>query len=80
MFFRNIIKPVQKIHLGKRAHTDAARLKNQTVLAAPSWLLGRVFPVTGGPVFIILEGMVLSMGLGQREVLKPGSACASLLM
>ena len=50
------------------------------VLAVPSWLLGRAFPVIGGPVFAILAGMVLSMGLGQREVLKPGSACASLLM
>ena len=29
------------------------------VLAIPSWLLGRIFPVIGGPVFALLLGMVL---------------------
>ena len=29
------------------------------VLAIPSWLLGRAFPVIGGPVFAILMGMIL---------------------
>ena len=31
------------------------------VLAVPCWLLGKAFPVVGGPVFAILAGMVLSM-------------------
>ena len=47
------------------------------VLAVPSWLLGRAFPVIGGPVFAILAGMVLSLILGQREILKPGIAFTS---
>lgn len=31
------------------------------VIALPCWLLGRAFPVIGGPVFAILAGMVLSL-------------------
>ena len=30
-------------------------------LAVPSWLLGRAFPIVGGPVFAILTGMVAAL-------------------
>ena len=42
------------------------------VLAIPAWLLGKAFPVIGGPVFAILEGMLISMVLRSRERFQPG--------
>jgi len=42
------------------------------VLAIPAWLLGKAFPVIGGPVFAILEGMLISMVLRNRERFQPG--------
>ena len=30
-------------------------------LAVPSWLLGKAFPVVGGPVFAILLGMAVAL-------------------
>ena len=32
-------------------------------LAVPCWLLGKAFPIVGGPVFAILSGMVVGMFL-----------------
>lgn len=31
------------------------------VLAVPSWLLGKAFPIVGGPVFAILLGMIIAL-------------------
>lgn len=47
------------------------------LLAIPSWLLGRAFPVIGGPVFAILAGMVVTLILGHRASLQPGIAFTS---
>ena len=47
------------------------------VLAVPSWLLGRVFPVVGGPVFAILAGMVVAMVLRDRSSYQAGIAYTS---
>lgn len=41
-------------------------------LAIPSWILGRIFPVVGGPVFAILLGMVAAMLVGRRACLQGG--------
>ena len=42
------------------------------VLAAPCWLLGKAFPVVGGPVFAILAGMVISLFYRDRERTRDG--------
>ena len=47
------------------------------VLAIPSWLLGRAFPIVGGPVFAILAGMMLSLLLRDRSRYQPGIAFTS---
>lgn len=31
------------------------------VIAIPSWLLGKAFPVIGGPVIAILAGMLITL-------------------
>ena len=31
------------------------------VIAIPSWLLGKTFPVVGGPVIAILAGMLITL-------------------
>ena len=31
------------------------------VIAVPSWLLGKTFPVVGGPVIAILAGMLITL-------------------
>lgn len=31
------------------------------VIAIPSWLLGKIFPVIGGAVIAIIAGMILTM-------------------
>ena len=31
------------------------------VIAIPAWLLGKAFPVVGGPVIAILAGMLITM-------------------
>ena len=45
-------------------------------LAVPSWLLGRTFPVIGGPVFAILAGMAAA-GRAFRQALpsRPKRCC-----
>ena len=47
------------------------------LLAVPSWLLGKLFPVVGGPVFAILGGMVVAMVLRNRTPYQPGIAFTS---
>ena len=47
------------------------------VLAVPSWLLGRAFPVIGGPVIAILLGMVVSLVLKDRTRYQSGIAFTS---
>ena len=47
------------------------------VLSIPAYLLGRIFPVVGGPVFAILIGMVISTGLHDRERFQAGIAFTS---
>lgn len=42
------------------------------VLAVPCWLLGKAFPVVGGPVFAILAGMVISLFYQNRERTRDG--------
>ena len=43
------------------------------VIAIPAWLLGRQFPIIGGPVFGILLGMLLA-GINRPAALEPGIA------
>ena len=31
------------------------------IIAVPSWLLGKTFPIIGGPVIAILAGMLITM-------------------
>ena len=47
------------------------------VLAVPSWLLGRAFPIVGGPVFAILLGMALALLLRDRGAAQAGVAYTS---
>ena len=42
------------------------------VIAFPSWFLGRIFPVVGGPVFAILSGMILTLLIKTKEPFAPG--------
>ena len=42
------------------------------VIAVPSFFLGKLVPVVGGPVFSILIGMVAAMFLRNREALESG--------
>ncbi|BAL84987.1 hypothetical protein SELR_pSRC101800 (plasmid) [Selenomonas ruminantium subsp. lactilytica TAM6421] len=43
------------------------------VIAIPAWLLGKQFPIIGGPVFGILLGMLLA-GINRPSTLEPGIA------
>ena len=36
-------------------------------IAVPSWLLGKLVPVIGGPVFSIVIGMVIALDASQAE-------------
>lgn len=47
------------------------------ILAVPSWLLDRAFPVIGGPVFAILAGMVVTMILRDKSRYQAGIAFTS---
>lgn len=46
-------------------------------IAVPAWLLGRAFPVVGGPIFGILIGMALCLALRDKEVYRAGIAFTS---
>lgn len=41
-------------------------------IALPAWLLGKLVPVVGGPVFAILMGMLLTLFLKKKDQLQPG--------
>ena len=41
-------------------------------LAVPSAVLGKLFPVVGGPVFAILIGMILALVIKKRDSLESG--------
>ena len=47
------------------------------ILSIPSYLLGRLFPVVGGPVFAILAGMAVSLLLKDRGRYQAGIAFTS---
>ena len=47
------------------------------LLAIPSWWLGPLFPVIGGPVFAIVLGMAVTLLMGSREVFQAGVAFTS---
>ena len=42
-------------------------------IAIPAWFLGKTVPVVGGPVFSILIGMIVTLFLKKRIVLKAAS-------
>ena len=41
-------------------------------IAVPAWLLGKAFPVIGGPVIAILIGMLLTLGWKEKGKAAPG--------
>lgn len=41
-------------------------------IAVPCWMLGKIFPVIGGPVFAILAGMVVTQWYRDRKAAQPG--------
>ena len=41
-------------------------------IAVPSWVLGKLFPVMGGPVIAILTGMILTLFIKDRGVFESG--------
>ena len=46
-------------------------------LAAPCWMLGKAFPIVGGPVFAILAGMVVTMFYRSKARTQAGIAYTS---
>ena len=46
-------------------------------LAVPSWLLGKAFPVVGGPVFAILLGMAVALFYKKKDRAQAGIAFTS---
>ena len=42
------------------------------ILSVPSMLLGKAFPIIGGPVIAIIAGMILAQFMPVTESLKPG--------
>ena len=46
-------------------------------IAIPCWLLGKQFPVIGGPVFAILAGMILTLMLKNKGKTKDGTTYTS---
>ena len=46
-------------------------------LAIPSWLLGKAFPVVGGPVFAILLGMAVALFYKKKDRTQAGIAFTS---
>ncbi|MGI6254679.1 MAG: YeiH family protein [Acutalibacter sp.] len=47
------------------------------VVAVPSWMLGKLLPVVGGPVFAILIGMVIALFYRKKNRTQPGIAFTS---
>lgn len=46
-------------------------------IAVPTWFLGNLFPVIGGPVFSILIGMILTLIIKDKGSMRPGIAFTS---
>ena len=46
-------------------------------LAVPCWLLGKAFPLVGGPVFAILAGMIISLFYRTKDRTQAGIAYTS---
>lgn len=42
-------------------------------IAIPSWLIGKIFPVIGGPVIVILAGMLITCFWTNKKMQKPES-------
>lgn len=42
------------------------------IIALPSWLLGKQFPIIGGPVIAILLGMILTLFIKDKTQLEAG--------
>ncbi len=42
------------------------------IIAVPSWILGKIFPVIGGAVFAILSGMVVSLLIKDKTKIQSG--------
>lgn len=42
------------------------------VITVPSWFLGQLLPVIGGPVFAILLGMIITLFIKNKGILQPG--------
>ncbi len=42
------------------------------IIALPSWLLGKRFPIIGGPVIAILLGMILTLFIKDKTQLETG--------
>ena len=42
------------------------------MIAIPSWILGKIFPIVGGPVFAILLGMVMTLLVRDKSALQSG--------
>ena len=47
------------------------------VIALPSWYLGHLLPVVGGPVFAILAGMLITLFLKNKDRVQPGISFTS---
>ena len=41
-------------------------------IAVPSWLLGKQFPIIGGPVIAIIAGMIITLFLKDKAQLEGG--------
>jgi len=46
-------------------------------IAVPSWFLGKLFPIIGGPVFAIIIGMIITLIIKDKTKLQPGITFAS---
>lgn len=42
------------------------------VIAVPSWILGKLAPVIGGPVIAILLGMIVTLFFKEKKSFEPG--------
>lgn len=42
------------------------------LIAIPSWIIGKMFPVVGGAVIAILAGMIIAMFWNEKNLPKQG--------
>ena len=50
------------------------------MIAIPSWILGKIFPIVGGPVFAILLGMVITLLVRDKSALQSGITFVSKII